>query len=150
MLVKQAVPKKIVRLCVNSIPGQDSCDFGNRSWPVSSHEGTRPESPPEGEPQPVDSADITASGLYRQRPGRRFEPARAVAKWAMYAVFANDDGMSGPRWPRTHMLVANPDWWDLMLLRHLPYQVYNTSYDIAHRCVRTRRWVRTEVDTTCR
>ena len=28
----------------------------------------------------------------------------------------------------------------------------NTSYDIAHRyrCVRTRRWVRTEEDTTCR
>ena len=49
------------------------------------------------------------------------------------------------------MLVANiPDWWDLMLLRHLPYQVYNTSYDIAHRCVRTRRCVRTEEDTTCR
>jgi len=24
--------------------------------------------------------------------------------------------MSGPRWPRTHCLVvANPDWWDLML-----------------------------------
>ena len=37
-----------------------------------------------------------------------------------------------------------------MLLRHLPYQVYNTSYGIAHRCVRTRRWVRTEDDTTCR
>jgi len=37
-----------------------------------------------------------------------------------------------------------------MLLRHLLYQVYNTSYDIAHRCVRTRRWVRTEDDTTCR
>ena len=46
------------------------------------------------------------------------------------------------------MLVANPDWWDLMLLRHLPYQVYNTSYDIAHLCVRTRRWVRIEDDTT--
>ena len=37
-----------------------------------------------------------------------------------------------------------------MLLRHLSYQVYNTSNDIAHRCVRTRRWVRTEDDTTCR
>ena len=48
------------------------------------------------------------------------------------------------------MLVANPDWWDLMLSRQLPYQVFNTSYDIAHRCVRTRRWVRTEDDTTCR
>ena len=48
------------------------------------------------------------------------------------------------------MLVANPDWWDLMLLRHLPYQIYNTSYNIAHRCMRTRRWVRTEDDTTCR
>jgi len=50
-------------------------------------------------------------------------------------------------------LVANPDWCDLMLLRHLPYQVYNTSYeayDIAHRCVRTRRWVPTEDDTACR
>ena len=23
------------------------------------------------------------------------------------------------------MPVANPDWWDLMLLGHLPYQVYN-------------------------
>ena len=32
----------------------------------------------------------------------------------------------------------------------LPYQVYNTSYDIAHRCVRTRRLVRIEDDTTCR
>ena len=105
---------------------------------------------PEDEPQPVDSVDITASGLYWQRTERRFEPARAVAKWAMYAVSASDDGMSGPRWPRTHMLVANPDWWDLMLLRHLPYQVYNTSYDIAHRCVRTRRWMRIEDDTTCR
>jgi len=101
---------------------------------------------PENEPQPVDSADITASGLYWRRTERRFEPARAEAKWAMYAVSASDDGMSGPRWPRTHMLVANPGWWDLMLLRHLPYQVYNMSYDIAHRCVRTRRWVQTEDD----
>jgi len=53
------------------------------------------------------------------------KPARAVTKWAMYAVSASDDGMSGPRWQRTHMPVANPDWWDLMLLGHLPYQVYN-------------------------
>ena len=37
-----------------------------------------------------------------------------------------------------------------MLLQHLPYQVYNTSYDIAHRCVRTRRWTRTDSITTCR
>jgi len=28
--------------------------------------------------------------------------------------------------------------------------VYNTSYDIAHRCMCTRWWVRTEDDTTCR
>jgi len=37
-----------------------------------------------------------------------------------------------------------------MLLRHLPYLGYNTSYDIAHWCVRTRWWVRTEDDTTWR
>jgi len=97
---------------------------------------------PEDEPQPVDSADITASGLYWLRTEWRFEPARAVTKWAMYAVSASSR--------RTHMLVANPDWWDLMLLRYLPHRVYNTCYDIAHRCVRTRRWVRTEDDTTCR
>jgi len=74
---------------------------------------------PEDEPQPVDSADITASGLYWQRTERCFEKKPG---WAMYVVSASDDGMPGPRWPRTHMLFANPDWWDLMLLRHLPYR----------------------------
>jgi len=71
---------------------------------------------PEDETRRVFSADITASILYWQRTERRFEPlaARAVTKWAMCAVSACDDGMSGPRRPRTHMLFANPDWWDLM------------------------------------
>jgi len=44
-------------------------------------------------------------------------------------------GMSGPMCLRTHVHIDNPVWWDLMLLRHLPYRMFNTSYEIAHRCV---------------
>jgi len=67
--------------------------------------------------------DYTGSG----RNGGLNQPGRCLTKWAMYAVSASDDGMSGPRWQRTHMLVASGDWWYLMLLRYLPFQVYNTS-----------------------
>jgi len=35
------------------------------------------------------------------------------------------------------MHVILTDWWKVTLQRRLPYQVYNTSYDIAHMCVRT-------------
>ena len=46
------------------------------SYAVGSHEGgIDPNHRPEDEPQPADSLDITASGLYWQRTERRFEPA---------------------------------------------------------------------------
>ena len=91
-------------------------------------------------------AEICARDLYWHAIRGVTKPAAAVRGWLKVAAGEKDT----PAWSAAAcQLLQGDDWWRTMISKEVPWYVFNTSFEIAHRAVATKTWAR-QPDETCR